>query len=72
MPVSFWITTGLVFITVSGISISAAAKFYRKEGKLAWEKQRRLNTLTLLRGALPLCAVATMVIMLCIKSIFYQ
>lgn len=71
MPVSFWIIAVLVFITVSTVSISAASTFYRKKEKQAWERQRGLTTMTLLRGALPLCAVATMIIMLCVKSIFY-
>lgn len=71
MPVSFWMISILVFIAVSIISVLAAYKFYRKELKQEWEQQKILNSMTLLRGALSICTIVTIIIMLCVKGIFY-
>jgi hypothetical protein len=72
MPASFWIISVLVFALVTYISVKNAIRFYKRTFKQEWQAQRPLNMMTVVRGALPLCLVITVLIMLVVKYLFYS
>jgi hypothetical protein len=71
MPASFWIISVLVFLLVAFVSVKNALAFYKRTFKKEWQLQRKLNMMTVIRGALPICLVITVLIMLAVKYMFY-
>jgi hypothetical protein len=71
MPASFWIIAVLVFLFITWFSVRRAVSFYKRTFKEEWQMQRPLNMMTVIRGALPLCLVVTVLIMLAVKLLFY-
>jgi hypothetical protein len=72
MPTSFWVISGLIFITVSFIVIPPVIRYYKGELKEAWRSQRLVTVGTILRVAVICCVLVTAVIMFGVKYFFYQ